>query len=139
MKKSALKTVSEYTMLAKASDKDILGFFHRLRQKLLIKLKKYKHPLKISLAIQVKLKKIEIDGERIIRPWFNTDQAYKIYVTSNVPKILNAIFFKLNDNFESFLKLGSGWTLERIKALRLKIAHFSPISGSLNIEPNLPI
>ncbi len=112
------KTVSDYTFRAKRTDGDVSQFFDRIEPKLLLIKKKYltKHPIKITLAIQVKLKKITSDNdERIVRPWFNTNKAYEIFRTSRLRTLLKKIVSQLNDNFETFLKFGSGFVLEKIK------------------------
>ncbi len=136
------KNVSEYCFTAKQKDGDIIHFFQRIKPKLKDIIKKYlvKHPVKITLAIQIKLKKMTFDNkERIIRPWFNTNRAYEVFQSSKLNTVLSKIIQQLNENFEIFLKIGSGFVLEKIKSLRLKLAHYDPVWGSLKIAPELPV
>ena len=85
--------------------------------------------IKWSLTIKVKFTKLTEDGSKnISTPHFVGDVF--ISTTQNVEEQLSAALHQLDDKISCFEREGSGWVLDNIMKLEIKIGVYEPISGS---------
>ena len=90
-------------------------------------LKRFKH-VQFQIALNVKLGKqtLPTEGHVSIRLWFLSN-AQTSYVRGNKSKLLRALRQILRF-FGTFLAEGSGWRLERVLTLRLKVVTLKPFA-----------
>ena len=85
--------------------------------------------IKWALTIKVKFTKPRDDGgENTSSPYFNSDVFAS--TTPNVEEQLSDALCQLEDRINCFERDGSGWVLDRIMKLEIKIGVYDPISGS---------
>ena len=88
-----------------------------------------KRGIKWSHTLQVQFTKLQESGHIITSiPYFSTE--IFISTTSNVDDQIDNSFQQLSNRIEIFEREGSGWTIDQIVKLEIKIAKYSPISGS---------
>ena len=126
--------IREYTLKAKRSHRYDLEVFladnknalFRLLQKILQSLKH----IKFQIALNVKLAKqsmVEGEGRVSIQPWFlsNAQACYTEGICSKLHRAMKQIV----EHFDTFISEGSGWMLEKVLSLRLKVVRFRPFAG----------
>ena len=92
-----------------------------------------KQGIKWSLTLQVKFDKIDGCGQIMTSsPHFLSE--INISTTPNVTEQLANSFKQLYNRMENFEHEGSGWTINQIIKLEIKLATYSPISGSSYFE-----
>ena len=88
-----------------------------------------KNGIKWQNTLQVQFTKLQESGQIITStPYFSTE----IFVStnSNVDDQIATSFQQLSNRIEMFEREGSGWTIDQIVKLEIKVATYSPISGS---------
>lgn len=89
--------------------------------------------IKCQLSLHVQLKKFEYDSLtneeslRIIDPVFVSET--RVYHSSVGDSSIDEACSEINRHLEGFIHLGSGWTLDKILLLRLKVIKFRVLSG----------
>lgn len=81
------------------------------------------------MTLHVKFTKQDADGQVIsTNPPFNSN----VYISTNqrVDEQLAEAFQKIHNSFQQFQREGSGWTLDKILKLEMKIVAYSPITGN---------
>jgi hypothetical protein len=106
-------------------------------------LKKYK-AIKFQLHLQVVLSKIatfnNIHKTISIYPWFVSEMK-TVLIANNIIKLYRQAARTVSGYFETFLELGSGWTLNKIQVIKLTSTKYQPLVGggcsSLKLPSNI--
>ena len=135
-------TILEFTYIPSEHKYDIETFLYREgRRKVLSSLRRlmndgYPH-VKMQLSLQIRITKLQDEDFVSITPWFNSETRTVYSIHSLKLIILPAIKTILN-NWDSFIHLGSGWTVDEIVKLRLSVCKYQPLRGGGKGCPKLP-
>ena len=124
----------EYTLKAKRSHRYDLQVFlannkntlFQLLQKILQLLKNIK--FQIALNVKLATQSMAEDGGRVsIQPWFlsNAQACYAEGIHAKLHRAMKQIV----EHIDTFIPEGSGWMLEKVLSLRLKVVRFKPFAG----------
>ena len=121
----------EYIIKATKSnqgDLDIFLAYFKPIYKLLRKLVRKYHHIKFHLAVNVKLGKFTLADQQYmsIRPWF-VSPMQTAYARGNKQKLLGA-FRQIIGFYDGFIQQGSGWMLEKVLSVRVKVARYKPFT-----------
>ena len=103
---------------------DVETFFNRnvgvIHQTAFVIFKKFKKVMRMQLILNVSLKKQDENEMIFCEPFFATK--YEVVIGSmKIRKVLLEGFLKIIQLFENFIQGGSGWTLNKILTLELKL------------------
>ena len=93
--------------------------------------------VKIQLSLQIKISRLRNEETISITPWFNSESHTIFNVDLLNLTILSPIKTVLN-NWDSFIHLGSGWSVDEITVLKLSVCKYRPLHGGGKKCPKLP-
>lgn len=104
------------------------------------KLASHRHGIKFQLSAHVELKKFVYNEEgestpRFIDPYFNSESFR--YDSQNYDENVDEMLLDILGKFDAFVASGSGYTLQRVLKLSLKIYHFRLLRGGSKLCPQL--
>ena len=94
------------------------------------------HKVQITLNVKLGTQTLPEEGHISIRMWF-VSNAQTCYVRGNKSKLLRALR-QILQFFDTFLAEGSGWRMERVLTLRLKVVRFKTFAGGCRSTKLLP-
>ena len=134
-------TIVEYKYHPKKYKYDIETFlYHEGRLRLLKTLKHLKSKgftnMKIQLSLQIQISRLREEETITITPWFHS-QTFPIYNTEQINIILISPIKQVLTHWDGFIHLGSGWTVDEIRQLKLSVCKYHPLHGGAKC-PKLP-
>ena len=87
-------------------------------------------PHKIEIVSQVRYYKEDKDGNRVSMSAYHNSNVNPYLRLQDFDDIYQSSVAKIWDTFDAFQKTGSGWILERIKKIILKMYKYQPLSAS---------
>ena len=96
--------------------------------------------IKFQLSAHVELKKFVYNEEgestpRFIDPYFNSESLR--YDTQNYDEMVNGMLLDILSKFDAFVASGSGYTLQRVLKLFLRIYQYRILRGGSKLCPKL--
>lgn len=91
--------------------------------------------VRLQLCLLVKFSKTLPDGhENIIEEWFNSGKMTPITNLSLLDENLQIMINTIGDKIDRFTKEGSGWIINGLTKLEIKLAHYEPLRASSYLE-----
>ena len=89
-----------------------------------------KSAIKWYLSVKVKMVKIDSDGQvsEEAEPYF-TSRCYTLLQSDDLEEQLQEATQKIMDDFENFIREGSGWVLEKVLKVFVNVGHYKPLKG----------
>ena len=124
-----LLQVNSFTPQSNRQQRDIEYFLSKNLKKVKRKLLQVKrHSFKYGISLQVKLQKYKVETNQHIdiTPWFSSQTKtnnleYETSLSECAKEILQF--------YDNFIECGSGWTLQEVLGLDLKVYMYNPIGG----------
>ena len=95
--------------------------------------------IKFFVYVQVRFNKFEEDDIKISEPWFSNDTPAILYNDSEISRLLDDIFSKIQAKFDCYVKNGSGFYFDKVLRLSLVSCKFQPLAGGVDNVPILPL
>ena len=127
---SSIKGGINYELHPTSNDLDIMEYLFRKRNEIEEIIRKHtnQYPQKMQLMVEMTLQKPEEEPEKV-SVYFNTNTT-TVYYTG----ITDTVFEELVDNIVSklvsFSSYGSGWQLQAIDKITVKLVRYIPVRGS---------
>ena len=90
------------------------------------------HKSAIKWYLSVKVKMVKIDSDRQVseeaEPYF-TSRCYTLLQSDDLEEQLQEAIQKIMDDFENFIREGSGWVLEKVLKVFVNVGHYKPLKG----------
>ncbi|XP_054720146.1 uncharacterized protein LOC129229795 [Uloborus diversus] len=123
---------SEFLKPSQENAEDLKMCFEELRPQirhLLVEEIAEKRAIKWRIVMKAQLSRILGNGDRqTIIHYFGSVTQIEL-VDHTVPEHLEEVLSKVENSFEEFLKLGSGWTLDHIIHVEVQCAKYTPLAG----------
>ena len=90
----------------------------------------HKSAIKWYLSVKVKMVKIDSDGQvsEEAEPYF-TSRCYTLLQSDDLEEQLQEAIQKIMDDFENFIREGSGSVLEKVLKVFVNVGHYKPLKG----------
>ena len=94
--------------------------------------------IKFQLSANIQLKKYEYQEQnedpqiRYVDPFFISTA--HVYYANDFDDDLETVFQEIKNSFEAFIQQGSGWIMDYVKLIRLKLFRYQLLSGGKNIN-----
>ena len=84
--------------------------------------------LKIQLSLQIQISKLRDEQTITITPWFNSE-THAVYSVDSLKLTILQPIKTILSNWDSFIHLGSGWSVDEITKLKLSVCKYRPLGG----------